>query len=124
MKGVIIKVIPHKKQRYPTIGDWFIKNGVWHIRVSKLSSWKYEFLVAFHELLEMAWCIYNGVTQKEVDEFDIEYERTREDDGEPGDDLHAPYYVGHQLATICEKIAAHILGVNWGAYDNEINSMI
>ena len=123
MQGINLKIIPHNEQRYPTVGDWWTDdNDIWQIRVSKLSDWRYEFLVFFHEVLEMAYCKWNNISQSDVDLFDIEYENNRKegDISEPGDNKNAPYYLGHQIANICEKIAAQFLGVNWQEYDNEV----
>ena len=101
--------------------DYFIdENDIWQIRVSKMSDWRYEFLVAFHELLEMAWCIWHKVKVEDVDAFDIAYEENRkpgDKTSEPGNDPTAPYYMGHQMATIAEKLSATILGVNWDTYE-------
>ena len=117
-----IKVIPHSEQRYDTVGDWFLDGEGWHIRVSQLGDWRFHFLVAFHELLELAWCTWNGVKQADVDAFDIAYEAARKpgDFSEPGDDPCAPYRVGHQFATMVEMFAAVALGVSWGAYEDAI----
>ena len=126
LKGINIKTIPHELQRYPTCGDWYYsRDNVWQIRVSKMSDWRYEFLVAFHEILEMAWCHWQGVPQKDCDAFDIEYEKNRPkgDVSEPGDSPAAPYYFGHQVATVAERIAALTLGVDWAVYTKEVESL-
>lgn len=127
MNGINWKIIPHSEQRYPTAGDyWLDKDGVWQIRVSKLSDWRYEFLIFFHEALELAWCIWKGIPEPDVKAFDEEYERNRKPgdiDSEPGNDKRAPYFEGHQYATICERIAAIVLGVNWSEYDNEVSHL-
>ena len=71
---------------------------------------------------------------EESDEFDIAYERAREnemkmpgdgtadcgckitEDSEPGDDRHAPYFHEHQIAAGFERMLAALLGVDWEAY--------
>lgn len=126
MKGINVKVIPHDEQRYETCGDWWYdRNNVWQIRVSRLSDWRYEFLIAFHEILEMAWCHHFGISLESVDQFDIDYEEARVegDNSEPGDDRRAPYYLGHQAASVAERIAALTLGVVWGDYEAEVNNL-
>jgi len=124
MKSIHFKTIPHSEQRYPTCGDYWLEGETYEIRVSKMSDWRYEFLVLFHELLELAWVIYNKVPIEEIDSFDQNFEKNRVNkEDEPGDNTDAPYYWGHQYATICEKIAAHILRVDWNIYENEINSL-
>lgn len=117
-----IEVINHKDHRYPTCGDWFERDGVLHIRVSKLSNWRYEFLIAVHELIEVMLCRHDGVTEKQVDRFDIAYEKRRKkgDDSEPGDSPRAPYVKHHCLATGFERILAALLGVKWAVYEREL----
>ena len=121
---IIISTIPHKKQRYPTAGDYFKKKGELHITVSKMIP-KHEFLVAIHEMIEWFLIEHRGITIDEIDRFDIEYEnnRLKGDLSEPGDDPHAPYFKEHQFATHIEKQIARELGVNWEKYDREANSL-
>lgn len=124
---IVIETIPHKDQRYPTIGDWYYESGgTLCIRVSQLSDWRREMLVAVHELVEVLTCKYDGVTQEQVDEFDMEYEKNRAKDdveSEPGDDPKAPYVNQHCLATGIERILAQQWGVKWNEYADEIESM-
>jgi hypothetical protein len=120
-----IKTIPHNSQRYDTVGDWWTDEEGWHIRVSELGDWRYQFLVAFHEMLELAWCKRRGVKQADVDAFDMDYEKNRKpgDFSEPGDDPKAPYREGHHLATLVERFAAMVLGVSWDAYEAAVNGL-
>ena len=123
---ISIRTIPHDNQRYPTVGDWiWDKNGDLIINVSDMGNKKYEFLVAFHELIEVMLCKERGITQAEVDDFDIAYEARRnfDDTSEPGDSLKAPYYNEHQFATCLERLMALELGVNWGEYDEKVNNL-
>jgi hypothetical protein len=127
--NIAIKTIPHSEHRYPTCGDWWwTPDGDLEIRVSKMSDWRYEVLVGFHELCEVLICKHLGITQAEVDAFDIKFEADRElgihtEDEEPGDHKDAPYRVQHFIATNCERILALALGVNWADYDNEVVSL-
>lgn len=122
---ILIETIPHHEQRYDTCGDWVIESdGTWHIRVSELPMknalfpQKFNFLVAFHELVEMALCQASGVTEQEVDSFDLTYAGSY---AEPGDDIDAPYYRMHQMATALERTMAAQLDVDWGEYERAIN---
>lgn len=126
----IIEVIPHKKQRYPTCGDWFFKkNGDLVIRVSKeVGSWREQYLVAVHELVEVLMCKHDGVSQKAVDKFDIKFEKEREsgkhsNEAEPGDESSAPYYRQHQVASGVERILGAQLGVDWNTYADNIEAL-
>lgn len=123
---ISIRTIPHSQQRYPTVGDWiWDKNGDLIICISDMGNKKYEFLVALHELIEVMLCKERGITQLEVDDFDIAYEAKRNygDFSEPGDDPKAPYYNEHQFATCLERLMALELGVNWKEYDEKVSSL-
>jgi len=123
---ITIESIPHEKQRYPTVGDWqFDDEGNLTIRVSKLSNWRREALVAVHELVEVLLCKHEGITQESVDEFDKQFESTRPPDNfdEPGDDPSAPYVKQHCTATGIERLLAAQLGVNWKEYEQELERL-
>lgn len=118
---VTIETIPHYEQRYSTIGDWQIiptseTDRELKIKVSDLGDWRLEFLVALHEMVEVALCMVNGVTEKEVDEFDMNYTKG----GEPGDDINAPYHGEHVFAGCIERLMANEMGIDWSAYENAI----
>jgi hypothetical protein len=147
-----IVTIPHDQQVYPTVGDWRYlfhincgscgcnwdsnspepicpkcKSGTrteqfLRISVSQLSSRKYEALIAIHELIEVILCETDGVTQEQVDQFDIAYEKDRQegDESEPGDDEKAPYRDQHCFATGIERLLAARLGVCWKEYESEL----
>lgn len=135
MKKIEIEVVPHKEQRYETVGDWFYRkdadlasgrmNEVLVIRVSDLGDWRYNALVAIHELVEVVLCKQRGISQAAVDQFDIEFERRRKknDLSEPGDSVQAPYRAEHCAATGVERLLAAQLGVDWEPYEAKINSL-
>lgn len=123
MLDIRIHTIPPEQHRYDTCGDWLYDE----IRISDLDNSTHETLVALHEFTEMAWCKRYGIDEEDVTAFDMAYEETRRLElpppcgckhmDEPGDDPHAPYYRGHQLATIVERMVAHDLGINWQQYN-------
>jgi hypothetical protein len=124
--NVFIKTIPHKEQLYNTCGDWrWDKDDTLQIRVSKMSDWRYEVCVLIHEIVEAFLCKYSSIGQKQVDRFDIAFEKKRKegDESEPGDSPKAPYRAQHCIATGIERIVAAFLGVVWADYDKEINSL-
>lgn len=130
--GIKIRTIPHKNQRYPTIGDWIWQNlkerldrSELDIRVSDLGDWRYEFLVAFHEQIETILCSLRGIKQQDVDLFDKRFEESRQENDftEPGDCEDAPYHREHKFATKLEFLMAQELGVDWDEYNAKINSM-
>lgn len=95
------------------------------ITVSELSDWRYECLIAVHELVEVLQCQNDGVTQEVVDRFDMEYEKNRPegDDSEPGDDPNAPYKKQHFFATNIEALLSDKLGVDWKPYEKEVQAL-
>ena len=134
---ILIRSIPHQAQRYNTCGDWYwwdanipagyipagedslvIKERTLHIRVSMLKA-REMWLVAVHELIEALLCDYAGVSMADVDAFDTEFKG----EGEPGDDINAPYYRQHQIATGIERMLAAELGVAWREYEEHINEL-
>lgn len=121
-----IKFIPHTEHRYPTCGDWLYLDdpndetgSILEIRVSKMMNDLYAQMVAVHELVEVILCNAQGVTQEEVDAFDIAYEEAQPegDDSEPGDDPKAPYRTQHCFATAVERTLCAALGISWDEYD-------
>lgn len=131
IKKIVIEVIPHKAQRYDTLGDWIVKNNELLIRVSDVDNFFYSLIIALHEVLEAVLCIRDGIKQEEVDMFDIMYEKTRgngvapcgcKHKDEPGDDSHAPYRIQHKKATELEKKLCRLLGIKWQIYNRYLNN--
>lgn len=91
-------------------------------------NWKYEFLVALHELVEWALIHDKGLAIEDIDEFDIKFEKEREEGkhgkyDEPGNDQNAPYYIEHQIATSIEQAMAVFLKVDWNHYDKTVGEL-
>lgn len=124
MPKIIIDFIPHKKQRYDTVGDYLEKKGETHFRISKMNP-DHQFLILMHELTEWYLTKKKGISLEKIDQFDMEYEKNRKegDESEPGDDLRAPYYHEHQIATKIEKDLAGFLGVDWDKYDEYVRNL-
>lgn len=122
---VTIEVIKHKDQRYETVGDWQWDDDNLTITVSSMDNWRYEMLVAFHEMAEALICKHRGIAEKDVTAFDIAFEKARKDDdvSEPGDDPNAPYYKEHQFATCVERLLALELSVDWKKYDDTVTNL-
>jgi hypothetical protein len=123
--NVKIEIIPHDQHRYPTVGDWFFEGEDLVIRVSKLSDWRREMLIAIHELAEVLLCKQRGITTESVDAFDKAFEaaRTPDNEDEPGDEPAAPYVKEHCVATGIERIMAAELGVSWKDYEQELTDL-
>lgn len=120
----IFKVVPHKKQRYETLGDW-IPGKPARMVASKLNNPDYEFLVLFHEMIEHELCKKHGIKDSAVVAFDKKFEEERKmglhsPAAEPGASQHAPYRREHLFATRLERMMAKTLGVNWKKYTNAV----
>jgi hypothetical protein len=96
------------------------------IEVSSVKNWRYEALVAIHELAEALLCYDRNITQAEVDRFDKKLEKNRKkgNDDEPGDDSKAPYKNEHCTATGIERIMAAALTVDWKKYEETLNELL
>lgn len=123
---VTIYIIDHDKQRYETAGDWILLDDnvgqSLAIFTSKLKNDPNNLMalaVAYHELGEALGCLANGITQKQVDDFDMNYRGK----GERGDDPNCPYQAYHGFATACERILIHAMGLSWGVYEKAIDSL-
>ena len=131
MNPFSIRSVEHSKHRYETVGDWFTDDAkVTHIEVSNMSDERYEILVAIHELVEKVLCDKAGITEKQVDEFDMNYDYEyksssidKQMDSEPGNDPRAPYHKQHRIADVIERLLAIELDVDWNKYEEEINSL-
>lgn len=128
---IVIEVIPHSEQRYPTAGDWYweqtndtampqyIEGNVLHIKVSNTYSANQSFLLIIHELVEAFGCAARGISQEKIDEWDINFEG----EGEPGDHSEAPYHTEHTFATAIERMVAELIYENWVDYDKAVNAL-
>lgn len=115
---ISIEFIDHKDQRYDTVGDYFQSGqlGEVIIRVSKMKDERYQMLVAVHELVELILCRDAGISDQEIDQWDMNFKG----DGEPGEHMDAPYWRQHLFATTVEKRMAEIMGIDWKEYDDYI----
>lgn len=124
-----IKTIPHCKQRYETCGDyWYDSEGVLQVRISELGSEIYEAMVAIHEIIEEKLTKYRGLTEPEIMEFDLAFEKARSlglrgDDEEPGFAENCPYRAEHLLATAVEMQMCALAGMSWNEYSYQVNSL-
>ena len=121
-----VRTIPHEHQRYATVGDYVDDSfRRVHITVSCMRNWRYELLVAVHEMVEYYLCKEAKIKMEDIDAFDKTYELQRlpDDDSEPGDSVLAPYHEQHVAATRIEKFIAAELGVNWTTYDKVVNNL-
>ena len=129
MLDIHIKTIPHKEHRYPTFGDyWRSADGKQEMRISEMGNDDYAFLIAIHELIEWYLTEKRGVKEEDIKAFDEMFEKERlqglhDEQKESGFDPRAPYVKEHTFATGIEKQLAKELGVEYDAYNSELNSL-
>ena len=108
------------------MGDWTINHhGEISIFISETGNDDYNFLVALHELIEVWLCKRSGITQGDVDNFDMDYEKFRllGDTSEPGDDYKAPYRDKHCIATGIERMLCGIMKIPWVVYEETLENL-
>ncbi len=123
---VIIETIPNEKQRYPTVGDyWIDEDGTLQIRVSELGNDTRNLAVAIHELIEQRLCSLRGIKFEDIDNFDKRFEEKREEGNveEPGNDRNAPYYREHRFSENIERQFMLECGEDWFDYDKQVNEL-
>ncbi|MGC9599587.1 MAG: hypothetical protein ABSE18_04345 [Minisyncoccia bacterium] len=129
MLDIHIKTIPHKEQRYPTLGDYWRNNeGTQEMRISEMGNDDYAFMIAVHELIEWYLTEKRGIKEEDIKAFDEAFEKERlqglhTEKDEAGFDPRAPYMKEHAFATNIEKQLAKELGVDWNKYDAEIKAL-
>lgn len=114
--------IPHADHRYPTVGDWqfLASNGVTiDVQVSATTDWRHAALIAVHELIEAILCRHRGISQDEVDSFDLAHPEL----AEPGLSENCPYRREHLHAHHVEVNLAYELGVDWQEYTAALESL-
>jgi len=124
-----IKSVDRSKIRNNDVGDYFYDaNGVLNILVAELGDKKKESLIVMHELWEVLTTEANGVSEKEITDWDAYCEKAKEigtmnDDIENGFRHDAPYRKQHTQSTGIELLLAAELGVDWAEYENLINNL-
>ena len=129
LEPIEIKFIEIQDHRFnATIGDWWKDDKGYHIIITKMSDWRYEVTVLFHELTEIFISRHQGVSSKAADSwdafFDTEYEEGRQPlHNEPGFDKRCPYYIGHWWGDKIERIILFLLGGDWKKYCKECEEL-
>jgi len=124
-----IKSVDRSKIRNNDVGDYFYDaNGVLNILVAELGDKNKESLIAIHELWEVLTCEANGITEKEITNWDAYCEKAKEigtmnDDIENGFRHDAPYRKFHTQSTGIELLLAAELGIDWVEYSKLVESL-
>jgi len=117
IERIVIEFIPQEQQRYDTCGDWFYEGTTLVLKVSKMAKQTWQQAVALHELFEALACNARGVTQEQVDAFDM---GPGKDLDEPGESPLAPYQFEHQCASVAERLFIAAIGESWSLYDKSV----
>jgi hypothetical protein len=120
----VVSIIPHHEQPYNTVGDWRFSDDFkdCYIRISDTGDDAYNYALMVHEMTEVSLLLLKydpRVAIEIVDEFDMEFERTRTDqfESDPGDDPRAPYHLEHGFATAAERMVIAAAHKNWSRYE-------
>lgn len=119
MNRIVIEVIPHENQRYPTVGDWQFVGSELRISVSAVADWRSQALVAIHEMAEAILCLAHGIPQELVDEFDMGHPEL----DDPGGDPRCPYRLQHEVALGIESTLADMLPYSWELHQQLLDSL-
>jgi len=129
MIEIHIKSIPKSQHRYETCGDYFYDaDGVLQIRVTEMGNSFYETAVAIHEMFEEVLTKFRGLSEQEIMDFDLYYEKRRElglvpENSEPGFSNEAPYMKEHIAAQAVEMQMFAMAGLSWADYEQKIDSL-
>ena len=119
MKDIRIHTIPHKDQRYDTVGDWVWQpDGSLDLYISDMGNPDSEWLCAMHELTEVWLCKRARITQSKVDAWDKSWKPTNSlNPDEPGCDPKAPYHKQHEAGEVIERVLCALMGIDWHEYN-------
>ena len=129
IKRIEVNIIPHKDQRYNTVGDYyFTPDGTLVFNISDCGNDFANELILVHEIVEEMLTRKRGITEPDIMAFDELYEQERADglhtaDDEPGWDERCPYLKEHAFAESVERLCANELSINWLDYDEMINEV-
>lgn len=105
-------------QRYPTVGDWQIHDDddwpLLEITVTEQPDQLMSWPIVIHELAEALLCHAEGITTKQVDDWDIHGGGKGHPD--PGALPDAPYFVEHMQACKLEELMVEYLDLDPEAY--------
>lgn len=121
----IIETIPHKLQRYPTVGDYWEADGINWVVVSDMGDEKMEFLIQVHEFIEQNLSRFAGIPEPEIKAFDEEFEKNRQPGNldEPGFESNAPYRRQHTISTAIEMMLAAELGIDYKEFGRRVDAL-
>lgn len=115
-----INLIKHSDQRYNTVGDWYTtETDEIVINVSDSGNNDTNFLVTVHELIEQYLCERHNISATTVDNWDTSHPDAKDPGSLPG----CPYGLAHGIALSIEKYLSSILGMDWKAHEELLDSL-
>lgn len=130
MPEIRVRLFDPFNMRYPTCGDWLYdaESNILEVRVARMPDWRSELAIAIHEAIEAVMCLDKEVSEVEVTEFDLLFEKERGEDqqsefAEAGDDPRAPYKAQHAAATAVERIVCDKLQIKWEDHEKNVQEV-
>jgi hypothetical protein len=120
MKPIHIEFIPQSDQRYDTVGDYFEDDDAIHFHITAFPNSAYSWAIMLHELTEKFLKDRDGVTDAEVDVWDLGPGAELDD---PGLSPAAPYHPHHMMADSIEREFILFAGEDWIEYEGAIEAL-
>lgn len=121
-----IEIVPLKKQRYETLGDYYEKDSVLHFKITDTGNPLFNKLILIHELVEQTLTEAKGIKESVILRHDLEFEKLIRDekvdpDAEPGEHKNSPYRQEHILAEMVERLMLnHLNQLTFSEYNEKI----
>lgn len=121
-----VEIVPLKKQRYDTLGDYYEKAGVLHFKITDTGNPLHNKIILIHELIEQTLTEAKGIKESTILRHDLEFEKLIKDglvpeDAEPGEHKNSPYRREHILAETVERlILNHLNQETFTEYNDKI----
>jgi hypothetical protein len=122
-----IEIIPLKKQRFPTLGDYFFdKEKTLQFKITDTGNPLFNKLILIHELIEQTLTEAKGIKEQSILKHDLEFEKLIADgkvdkDAEPGEHKNSPYRQEHILAETVERLMLnHLNQLTFSEYNDKI----
>lgn len=108
-----------------TLGDYYHRAGALHFEVCDTGSDLFNKLILIHELVEQTLIEVKGLKEKDIDDWDVMFERLLNEgkvpeDAEPGAYPGCPYWHEHMFADLVERMMLNHLGMNYDQYNQHI----
>lgn len=128
MIKTVIKSVYKESQRYPTLGDYSVEDGVRTFSITKTGNDLWDDLIFIHEFIEEVLTRNKGIEESQILEYDLEFERRLEngdlvESEEPGDQSDSPYKEQHNIAEIVERMMLNHLGISFHEYDKSLTKI-